>query len=53
VTLKMLNNLFTCVFFMEMVLKMAGLGLANYMKDHYNLFDSIVVLMSIIDFVIE
>ena len=36
-----------------MVLKMGGLGLTNYMKDSYNLFDSIVVFLSVIDFVIE
>ena len=52
-TLKLMNNLFCWIFFTEMVLKMGGLGLTNYMKDSYNLFDSIVVFLSVIDFVIE
>lgn len=34
---------------MEMVLKMFGLGIKLYFREGFNVFDSIVVLMSIVD----
>jgi len=33
-------------------MKMVALGLENYMKDNFNLFDCIVVILSLIDFTI-
>jgi len=36
-----------------MVLKIIGLGLNNYIKDAYNLFDAVIVVISLIDWVIS
>ena len=46
------NEFFTWVFFAEMCLKMVGLGLMNYVKDHFNLFDAFIVVVSLADWVI-
>ena len=35
-----------------MVLKMVGLGVKNYVQDRFNLFDAIVVTLSLVDWVI-
>jgi hypothetical protein len=35
-----------------MILKIAGLGIRNYLKDSFNVFDAIVVVFSLIDFFI-
>jgi hypothetical protein len=47
-----LNITLTWIFFSEMILKMIGLGLSNYFKDSFNVFDCVVVMVSIIDFTI-
>ena len=36
-----------------MVLKLIGLGPGNYFKDNFNRFDSFVVCLSLVDFVLE
>ena len=36
-----------------MIMKMVALGLNNYVKDNFNLFDCIVVLLSLLDFTIS
>jgi hypothetical protein len=47
-------NVFFCwVFFAEMMLKIGGLGWKNYAKDKFNLFDAIVVTISLIDWIIS
>lgn len=51
-TLAILNDIFTFVFLGECLFKIVGLGPKNYFKDNFNLFDSIVVLISIIDYTI-
>jgi len=43
------NDFFTWAFFVEMILKLIGLGFKNYVKDSFNLFDGIVVVLSLID----
>ena len=43
------NIFFTWIFFAEMIIKMIGLGFQNYMKDRYNHFDAIIVIISLID----
>lgn len=30
-------------------MKMVGLGVKNYVRDNFNLFDAIVVLLSLVD----
>ena len=47
-----LNIALTWIFFGEMILKMIGLGLSNYFKDSFNIFDCVVVMVSIVDFAI-
>ena len=48
----LLNEIFTWIFVLEMVIKLTGLGFKNYIKDRMNIFDAIVVVLSIIDFVL-
>lgn len=38
------------VFFAEMVSKLIGLGVKNYVKDRFNIFDGFIVVISLIDF---
>jgi len=44
------NDFFTFAFLVEMILKLIGLGFKNYTKDKFNLFDGIVVVLSLIDY---
>ena len=46
------NEFFTWAFTLEMVLKLIGLGVRNYAKDGFNIFDAVVVIVSLIDWVI-
>jgi len=49
VVLGALNDFFTWAFFAEMIIKMFGLVINNYMHDKFNLFDAIVVSLSLVD----
>jgi len=44
-----LNLIFTVVFFMEMLIKMIGLGIKEYFRDKFNTFDCVVVVISTAD----
>eukprot|EP00899_Mesostigma_viride_P006366 jgi/Mesvir1/15730/Mv03304-RA.1 len=44
---------FTLIFIVEMALKVAGLGIRAYVADRFNLFDAIVVILSIVDLVVS
>lgn len=48
----LLNNIFTYCFIVEMVIKLIGLGFREYSRDSFNIFDAIVVILSIVDIVI-
>ncbi|DBA01467.1 TPA: hypothetical protein N0F65_005586 [Lagenidium giganteum] len=48
-----LNLILTFVFSLEMALKLMGLGLKNYCKDKYNIFDGLVVIISLIELVLN
>jgi hypothetical protein len=37
------------IFFLEMLIKVIGLGPKTYIKDAYNIFDALIVTLSIID----
>jgi len=37
---------------MEMVIKMVGFGLRKYAADNFNLFDAIIVIISIIEMIL-
>lgn len=38
------------IYVIEMIIKISGLGFESYFKDKFNIFDSIVVLVSTTDF---
>lgn len=44
------NLIFTVIFACEMVLKLVGLGIKNYIKDTFNDFDAIVVIIGLLEF---
>ena len=46
-----LNNFFTYAFIMEMVIKLIGLGFKEYARDSFNLFDSVIVILSVVGIV--
>ena len=52
-TLAAMNDFFTWAFFTEMLMKMFGLGIKNYIRDSFNLFDAVVVLFSLVDVTIQ
>eukprot|EP00520_Triparma_pacifica_P008731 CAMPEP_0118633290 /NCGR_PEP_ID=MMETSP0785-20121206/914_1 /TAXON_ID=91992 /ORGANISM="Bolidomonas pacifica, Strain CCMP 1866" /LENGTH=2399 /DNA_ID=CAMNT_0006524147 /DNA_START=106 /DNA_END=7305 /DNA_ORIENTATION=- len=47
--LGMLNYLFTFVFFVEMALKLGGFGPIGYCQDPFNIFDGILVILSLVE----
>ena len=47
------NYVLTFYFFVEMIIKMIGLGLVGYSHDRMNVFDGVVVLCSIIEIAVE
>lgn len=48
-----LNLIFVWVFFAEMVAKLIGLGVKNYVRDRFNIFDAIIVIVSLLDFALS
>lgn len=53
VALERLNVFFTWIFLIEMVLKLTGLGWANYKADSYNMFDMTIVIISLLDWTLS
>lgn len=49
-TLNHANHVFTSIFALEMVVKIFGLGIKNYVKDGFNDFDAIIVLVGLLEF---
>ena len=47
-----LNNFFTWAFVAEMIIKLLGLGFREYARDSFNIFDAIIVILSIVDMVL-
>lgn len=47
--LDMLNIVFFVIFFLEMIIKILGMGPRLFIKDQYNIFDALIVTLSIID----
>ena len=45
------NLVFTIVFIIEMLLKIIGFGIKGYVSDKMNLFDGLIVLLSITELV--
>lgn len=44
-----INIFLTWCFFSEMVIKIIGLGITNYIKDKVNIFDAIIVSLTVAD----
>lgn len=44
-----LNNLFTWIFIVELVMKLLAMGFKKYVSEKFNLLDGAVVLISIIE----
>lgn len=44
---------FVWVFTAEMIAKLIGLGVKNYVKDKFNIFDGIIVIVSLVDFTLN
>ena len=42
--------IFVWVFTAEMIAKLIGLGVKNYVKDKFNVFDGVIVIISLVDF---
>ena len=51
--LEIFNEFFTWIFFAEMIFKLIGLGFTNYRKDSYNVFDCVIVVISLVDWTIS
>ena len=46
---EMLNTFFTYCFLAEMVIKLLGLGVKEYTRDGFNLFDAAIVVLSMVE----
>lgn len=44
-----LNTAFTVAFTLEMIIKLYGLGLRVYCKDAFNIFDGLIVILSLVE----
>lgn len=51
--LEFFNYVFMAIFTIEVLLKLVGLGLREFVRDRFNLFDTLVVIMSIVEVVIS
>ena len=47
--LEVLNLIFFISFLLEMIIKILGLGLREYVRDSFNIFDAVIVLVSCVD----
>lgn len=47
------NIVFSAIFLIEMVIKMIGFGLVGYLRDRFNIFDWLVVIISIADITVS
>ena len=48
-----LNLAFTIIYLLEMLMKLTAFGFKGFFRDTFNIFDSFVVLSSIVDFFVE
>ena len=51
--LDIINIVFFAIFFIEMIIKVIGMGPKLYIKDQFNVFDCIIVMLSIIDVIVS
>ena len=48
--LSILDGVFVWIFTCEMIFKLIGFGIKNYVKDRHNIFDGLIVIISLVDF---
>lgn len=48
-----INTAATFIFITEMIIKIFGLGLKTYISDGMNLFDSLVCILSLVEFILS
>jgi Ion transport protein len=48
-TLDLINTFLTWCFFTEMLIKIIGLGVTHYIRDKVNIFDAIIVMLTVAD----
>nr|CAD7452751.1 unnamed protein product [Timema tahoe] len=53
ITLKVLNNIFFLIYFVEFVIKVVALGFTTYIKSHWNKLDFFILLISCADLVMD
>lgn len=53
VALELINLILTYLFIAEMVIKLIGLGVKDYARDKFNIFDAIIVILSIVEMLID
>jgi len=51
--LKSMNVTFTYIFAIEMCFKIYALGIKGYAKEGFNLFDGVLVIVSVFDLALE
>lgn len=49
IMLDKINQVFSWLFTAEMIIKLAGLGIKEYVRDRFNLFDAFIVMMSVVE----
>lgn len=47
-----INDIVVWFFVVEMLIKLVGLGFKEYARDSFNIFDALLVIISLIDFVL-
>ena len=47
-----INDIVIWLFFAEMIIKLIGLGFKEYMRDAFNVFDAVLVIVSLVDYVV-
>ena len=48
-----INDALSGIFFLEMIIMLIGLGFKQYINDNFNIFDALVVLVSMLDIAIK
>jgi hypothetical protein len=52
-TFTKINTFLTWMFLGEMVMKLIGLGVATYVKDRFNIFDALIVILTVAENIVD
>lgn len=47
-----MNQVFSWFFVAEMLVKLGGMGIKHYARDTFNLFDALLVILSLVEMVL-